>query len=88
MEDREIEELLGSYALDAVSDDEGSEVAAYLERNSRARAEVESHREVAAHLAFGGATPPSDVWDRIAAELDGGVPTPDTEHRTLERALK
>ncbi|CAN5812190.1 hypothetical protein BH20ACT4_BH20ACT4_05070 [soil metagenome] len=76
MADHEIEALLAAYALDAVSDDERRQVAEYLERNPRARSEVESYREVAAHLAFGGAAPPSGVWDRIAAELDSGVPTP------------
>ncbi|MDQ3738889.1 MAG: hypothetical protein M3337_06950 [Actinomycetota bacterium] len=78
MEDHELEELLGSYALDAVGDEESREVGQYLERNPRARAEVESHREVAAHLAFGGATPPPGIWDRIAAELHSGAPAPDS----------
>lgn len=76
MANHDIEGLLAVYALDAVSDDERRQVEEYLERNPRARAEVESYREVAAHLAFGGASPPSDVWDRIAAELDSGVPAP------------
>ncbi|MDQ3738890.1 MAG: anti-sigma factor [Actinomycetota bacterium] len=76
MADDELDELLGAYALDAVSDDERRQVAEYIERNPRARAEVESHREVAAHLAFGGAAPPPNVWDRIAAEIDSAVPEP------------
>lgn len=78
MEDHEIEELLGAYLLDAVRDDERSEVAEYLERNPGARAEVESYGEVVAHLAFGKATPPSGLWDRIVAELDGAAPAPDS----------
>lgn len=77
MTDDELDDLLGAYALDAVTDDERRQVTEYLERNPRARAEVESYREVAAHLALGSATPPpSGVWDRIAAELDSGVPEP------------
>lgn len=79
MADEELEELLAAYALDAVTDDERRRVAEYLERDPGARAEVESYREVAAHLAFGGSAPPPNVWDRIVAELDSGVPAPGPE---------
>ena len=70
MNPNEIEELLGAYALDAVSDDERREIDAYLSSEPRARDEVAQHREVASMLAFTGAPAPEGLWDRIAASLE------------------
>lgn len=66
----EIESLLGAFALDAVDDDERQIVEDHLRECPRCRAEVEQHREVAAHLAFAGFTAPSGLWARVAAELE------------------
>jgi anti-sigma-K factor RskA len=67
----EMDELLGAYALDAVSDDERRAVEEYLLANPRARAEVQSHREVATMLAWSGMDAPDGLWDRIASRLEG-----------------
>ncbi|MEM1333615.1 MAG: anti-sigma factor [Actinomycetota bacterium] len=68
---RELDELLGAYALDAVDPEEAAQVEDYLASNPRAAAEVQEHREVATMLAFSGATAPSGVWERITGEIDG-----------------
>jgi len=73
----EIESLLGAFALDAVDDDERQIVEDHLRECPRCRAEVEQHREVAAHLAFAGSTAPSGLWGRIAAELEPAQPEPE-----------
>ena len=75
----ELEALLGAYALDAVDDDERREVEAYLAVDPRARAEVETHREVATLMAFGGAPAPEGLWDRIADSLEDRAPQPGPE---------
>lgn len=74
MNEREIEELLGAYALDAVDDAEREEIERYLDENPRARDEVQQHREVATFLAYSGSTAPPGLWDRIASELEGSAP--------------
>lgn len=71
MTPKDLDELLGAYALDAVDDDERAEVDEYLAANPRARAEVEDYREVASLLAFSGAPAPDGLWDKIAATIDG-----------------
>ena len=73
----EIEGLLGAFALDAVDDDEREIVEDHLRDCPRCRAEVEQHREVAAHLAFAGSAAPDGIWSRIAAELAPAEPEPD-----------
>ena len=70
----EIEELLGAYALDAVERDEAEEVERHLLECPRCRAEVAAHREVAASLAYTGASAPDGVWDRIAGALEETPP--------------
>jgi anti-sigma-K factor RskA len=70
MNPNEIEALLGAYALDAVSDDERTEIEAYLATEPRARDEVAQHREVASMMAFTGAPAPEGLWDRIVASLE------------------
>jgi anti-sigma factor RsiW len=72
----EVEELLGAYALDAVDADEAAAVEAHLAECPRCRAEVDAHREVAAHLANAGAPAPGHVWDRIAGSIAGEEPPP------------
>jgi anti-sigma factor RsiW len=67
----EVEELLGVYALDAVDDSERALVDAHLATCPRCRAEVDAHREVAAHLAQTGAPAPDELWDRIAGAIAG-----------------
>ncbi len=66
---RELEELLGPYALDAVDDDEREQVEQYLERNARARELVAEYRETAALLAHGGTEAPPYLWERIERTL-------------------
>ena len=69
-DEHRLDELLGAYALDAVSDDERRAVDEYLRVNPRARQEVAEHREAAAMLAWSGMRAPEGLWDRIAGELD------------------
>lgn len=71
---REIEELLGAYALDAVEGWEREAVERHLRDCPRCRDEVATHREVAAHLAHAGGPAPAEVWDRIAAALEEPPP--------------
>lgn len=63
-----VQELLGAYALDAVSAEERRAVEAHLLECPRCRAEVAEHLETAAMLAGSGAAP-DGVWDRIASSL-------------------
>lgn len=65
----EISELLGAYALDAVSPDEATEIEQHLAECPRCRAEVAAHREVAGVLGNLGGTAPAGLWSRIADEL-------------------
>ena len=72
---REIEELLGAYALNAVDSDEAMIVEQHLEGCPRCRSEVAGHREVATVLGNTGGDAPAGLWDRISLELDD-VPPP------------
>jgi anti-sigma-K factor RskA len=72
--ERELEELLGAYALDAVDADEREAVEAFLATSPRARAEVAEHREIAALLAGTGAPAPDELWERIAGSLEEAPP--------------
>src|SRR5487761_2676915 len=74
MNEHEIEELLGAFALDAVDDSEREEVEAHLLVCPRCRAEVAAHREVAALLANGGSVAPEQLWSKIAGEIAPSVP--------------
>src|ERR1700737_5388485 len=58
---RELEELLGAYALDAVDDDEREQVEAYLARTPEARSLAAEYRETAALLAHGGTEAPAGL---------------------------
>jgi anti-sigma factor RsiW len=65
----ELSELLGAYALDAVSPEEATEIEEHLAECPRCRAELTAHREVAGVLGNFGGTAPAGLWDRIADEL-------------------
>jgi hypothetical protein len=73
----EFQELLGAYALDAVDGDERVRLEDHLRDCARCRDEVQQHQEVAAHLAYGGASAPDGLWGRIAAALEVDGPSPD-----------
>ena len=75
----ELDELLGAYALDAVSADERRRVEDYLRINPKAAAEVQEHREVATMLAFTGMDAPADLWSKITAEIEADAPAPGPE---------
>ena len=75
----DLDELLGAYALDAVSPEEADRVADYLAINPKAAAEVREHREVATMLAFTGMDAPEGLWSRIEQELDAPAPVPGPE---------
>lgn len=74
MTHREVQELLGAYALDAVDVDEAEAVEAHLRECPRCREEVAAHRETAAFLASAGSPAPDGLWNRIASELDEPPP--------------
>jgi anti-sigma factor RsiW len=69
-----IRELLGAYALDAVSPDEDALVEAHVRDCPQCRAEVDEHRETAAMLAGADPIAPQGVWERIAATLEDQPP--------------
>ena len=71
--DRELDELLGVYALDALDADERAEVDDYLERSPRARDELARHLEVASFLGNIGGEAPRDLWDRIEVQLEDRI---------------
>jgi anti-sigma-K factor RskA len=71
---RELDELLGAYALDAVDDDEREQVEAYLDRTPEARSLVAEYRETAALLAHSGTEAPPGLWERIEQTLDEEQP--------------
>jgi len=75
----DLDELLGAYALDAVSPEEADRVEDYLAINPKAAAEVREHREVATMLAFTGMDAPEGLWSRIEQELDAPAPAPGPE---------
>jgi hypothetical protein len=75
MTHRQVQELLGAYALDAVDADEAEAVELHLRECPRCRDEVQGHRETAAMLAHVGAPAPEGVWGRIAQHLEGDQPT-------------
>jgi hypothetical protein len=80
-----VEELLGAYALNAVDDDERELVEAHLAECPRCRAEVDQHREVAAHLARSGAPAPGGLWDRIAEAIGTADETPPPLRLVVDR---
>lgn len=75
----DMDDLLGAYALDAVTDEERRAVEDYILANPRAAAEVQEHREVATMLAWSGMDAPEGLWDRIAGSLEGSAIEPESE---------
>ncbi len=73
-EHREIQELLGVYALDAVDPETAAMVERHLSECVKCSVEVAQHHEVAGLLANSGGESPARLWDGIAAHLDGSVP--------------
>ncbi len=71
---REIESLLGAYALDAVDAAEAEAIELHLRECPRCEAEVVEFRETAALLAHSGAPAPAGVWDNIMANLEDPAP--------------
>jgi len=65
----EVSELLGAFALDAVSHDEYELIEAHLAECPRCRAEVDAHREVAAALGNSVEPLPEGLWSSIASRL-------------------
>ncbi len=95
---RELDELLGAYALDAVDDDEREQVEAYLDRTPEARSLVAEYRETAALLAHSGTEAPPGLWERIeqtleeeppqlATPLPGGVVAFESRRTRLRRRI-
>jgi anti-sigma factor RsiW len=72
----EVAELLGAYALDAVDGDEAGEIERHLHECPRCQAELAGHREMAALLGNSGGDAPSEIWDRIAAQIAAGGEAP------------
>lgn len=75
----DMDDLLGAYALDAVTDEERRAVEDYLASSPRAAAEVQEHREVATMLAWSGMDAPDGLWDRIAGHLEGSETAPESD---------
>jgi anti-sigma-K factor RskA len=71
---RELNELLGAYALDAVDDDEREQLDEYLARTPEARVLVAEYRETAALLAHSGTEAPPGLWERISQSLEEEPP--------------
>jgi hypothetical protein len=66
---RELQELLGAYALDAVDGDEREQLEEWLARSPEAREELAALRETAAFLSHTGVEAPPDLWTRIEDAL-------------------
>jgi anti-sigma factor RsiW len=73
-EHREIQELLGVYALDAVDPETTAMIERHLDECVKCSIEVAQHHEVAGLLANSGGESPAGLWDGIATQLDGSVP--------------
>lgn len=78
---RDLQELLGVYALDAVDPDEAAELEDHLRTCPQCRAELAEHRAVASLLANTGGPAPGPLWDRIAGALDDDGVAPDGADR-------
>jgi anti-sigma-K factor RskA len=65
-----VESLLGAYALDAVDADEAAAIERHLDGCPRCRAELDTHREIAAAIGNSVEPLPLHLWDRIAGEVD------------------
>lgn len=70
---RDLQDLLGVYALDALDPDEAAELEEHLRTCPQCRAELAEHQSVAALLANTGGPAPAALWDRIAGSLADGL---------------
>lgn len=73
----ELADLLGAYALDAVEPWEAHQIAAHLDGDPAARAEVQQHRQTLAVLGAAAAeepAPPAGLWSSITAGLAPAPP--------------
>ncbi|MBM3671282.1 MAG: hypothetical protein FJW86_03720 [Actinobacteria bacterium] len=71
---RELDELLGAYALDAIDGDERDQIEAWLARTPDAREELAALRETAALLTQPLTEAPPGVWARIEEALTVAPP--------------
>lgn len=85
---RDIEALLGAFALDAVDAAEAAIVEEHLRDCPRCRAEVAAHRETAALLVEDRLEPPAELWDRLAAGLEEAPPPIDLARFSQVRAVR
>lgn len=85
---RDIEELLGAFALDAVDAVEAMVIESHLRDCPRCRAEVTAYRETAALLVEDRLEPPADLWDRLAAGLEEAPPPVDLARFSQARAAR
>ena len=83
---RDIEELLGAFALDAVDANEATVIETHLRNCPRCRAEVAAHRETAALLVEDRVEPPADLWDKLAAGLEEPPPPIDLSRFSQARS--
>lgn len=67
-------DLLGAYALDALEADERQGLERHVRRCRACMEEIAEHHEVAGLLTPGWATPPEDLWEKIAASLEESPP--------------
>ncbi len=65
----EMRELLGAYALDAVTPEEARLVASHLETCPPCRQELAAYEETAAALSGAGGPAPGGVWEKISGQL-------------------
>lgn len=76
----ELDELLPIFALDALDEGERVQVERYVERDSVARAEVDSFREMLAMLAYPGQAAPESLRrgleEAVGASMAAPVPMP------------
>jgi hypothetical protein len=67
----ELRSLLAPYALDALDEDETQLLRAHLKVCSQCSREVEEYLEIAAKLASSPVPAPLELWEKIAAQIDG-----------------
>lgn len=85
---RDIEELLGAFALDAVDVEEASLIEGHLLECPRCRAEVADHRQTATLLVEDRLEPPATLWDRLSAGLEEVPPPIDLARLSRARATR
>jgi hypothetical protein len=73
----ELRELLGAYAVDALTEAEHAAVDEHLASCAACRREVADHLETVAMLSSGPGRAPTELWDRIRGDIDGSdAPAP------------